>query len=238
MLGDELLIAQLRDVGRVAAGLHAVAVIGEQPGHHGPLQHPGRVGEGSLHFVVNNALKHGLPGVVKFQPPALLPEHIGAFHRRGMQHRVQVDLHQVAEILPVPAAHGVDGLVRVGHGIEEGLQGAFQQLHKGLLDGIAVAARQHGVLQDMKHAGGVGGDGAQAHGKGHIFVLPLKPHQLRAALPMLHLPERPLHLLDLSAAQQGKMIILNDLLYHKWPPVSLYCGIAPLKGELAGRRPD
>ena len=49
----------------------------------------------------------------------------------GVEHGVQINVDQVEKILIVPGAHGVDGLVRKGEGVQKGLHGAFQQLHKG-----------------------------------------------------------------------------------------------------------
>ena len=214
MLGDKLLIAQLRDMHGVAAGLHGIAGVRVQPRHHGALGHAGDIGVSALHLVIYNALEHGLALLVKFQPPALLPEDIGHFHRQGMEHGIHIHIHQVVEILLVPAADGINGFIRVGHGVEEGLQGAFQQLHEWLLHRIFVAAVEDGVLQNVEHAGAVCGDGAESNGKGHVFVRPLEPAQFRAALFMGHFPQNALHFLDFLLANQGKMVLLDDFLYH------------------------
>ena len=94
------------------------------------------------------------------------------------------------------------------------MQGAFQQLHKGLLHRVFVTAVEHGVLQNVENAGAVTGDGAKCNGKGHIFVCPLEPAELCTAFFMGHFPKGTLHLRDLPPAQQGKMVLLDNLLNH------------------------
>ena len=87
------------------------------------------------------------------------------------EHRVQVDVHQVAEIGLVGGGKGVDRLVREGHCIEEGSHAAFKQLHKGGADGVFFAACQHGVLQNVEHAGVIGREGAKADAKRLVGIL-------------------------------------------------------------------
>ncbi len=52
-----------------------------------------------------------------------------------IKHRVAVHVHQVEKVLPVFARNGIHGLVRECHGVEKGVQGPFQEFHKGLLCG-------------------------------------------------------------------------------------------------------
>ena len=214
VLGNELLIGQRGNMDRVAPGGMMIAGIREQIGHHGVLQDIGHIGVSALHLVVHHPLEHGGAVLGKFQPPALLPEDPGVGGGPGVEHRVHVDVHQVAEVLPVPAGHGVDRFVRVGHGVEEGLQGAFQQLHKRLLHRIFLTAVQHRMLQNVENAGGIGGDGAEAHGEGHVFLLPLEPHQLGPAFFVLHFPEGALHFFDLPGTAQGEMVLFKDSFCH------------------------
>ena len=42
-------------------------------------------------------------------------------------------MHKVLEILIIAARHRVHGLVRIGHGIQKGVQGSLYQFHEGIL---------------------------------------------------------------------------------------------------------
>ena len=113
-----------------------------------------------------------------------------------MQYRVHVDPQEIDKILAVPAGYRVDSSVREGHGVEEGVHGAFHQLHKGLLHRVAFGAAQDGVLQDMEHACVVPGLGLEGDGEGLVFLRPLQPYQSGAGLLVLHLPEVRLQLVN------------------------------------------
>ena len=67
--------------------------------------------------------------------PALLAENVLFLINIRIKNSVQVDVHQVLEILVVAARHGIDGLVRVSHGIEEGIQRPLRKFNEGILDG-------------------------------------------------------------------------------------------------------
>ena len=68
--------------------------------------------------------------------PALLLEGLLVSDAGGVQHSIQVHIHKVVEVLGVGGGHGVAGAVRVGERVQEGVQAAFHQLDKGLLDGV------------------------------------------------------------------------------------------------------
>ena len=58
--GEELLVAQVRDHGGVAAGIVAVAVVGEEQAKGLVEQHVGGGGHGALHLIEDHALIAGL----------------------------------------------------------------------------------------------------------------------------------------------------------------------------------
>ena len=80
---------------------------------------------------------------------AFLPVNI------GIQDRVQIHVHQVFEIRIIAAGDRVDGLVGIGHGVEEGIERALGQLNKRILDREIPGSAQDGMLHNMGYAGGI-----------------------------------------------------------------------------------
>ena len=227
--GNELLVGQLGDALRVAAADEAIAVVREQQPHGFRLHQLIHIGERALHLAVHNAVVVGL-GVlaVEFVVPALLHEDLGLFVDGGAEHRVQVDLHQVVEIPVVAAAYGVHRLVRVGHGVQEGLHGALQQIHEGLPDGEALGAVEHAVLEDVENAGVVLRQGLEGNGEGLVLVRPVKIQELRLGLLvaqgieigvlgghifLFHQPEAGAGLPDVRGSQPQQFCLHGVLLF-------------------------
>ena len=115
---QELFVGQLRDHLRVTAGFTAISGMGIQGVHDLPLQHVIRRGKGTLHLVIYHAVDLQF-FLVTFQlvMPAFLTENGFIFINIGVKYGIQIDMHQVLEILVIAACHGVYGLVRIGHGI-------------------------------------------------------------------------------------------------------------------------
>ena len=100
-----IFVSQAGDGFRVAPGFQAVAVIGKQQGVHLPLKHRVPAGVHPLHLVVHHPVVGQLPiRGIQLVVPALLAESVGVGDTQGMEHRIQVDVHQVEEVLVVPRA--------------------------------------------------------------------------------------------------------------------------------------
>ena len=112
--------------------------------------------------------------------PAFLLKNGGFGIDGRVEHRVQVHVHQVVQILLVGGGNGVDGLVGVGHGVEERLHGALDQVDKRLLDGELSRSAQHRVLKNMEHAGRIGRRRLKANGKSLVLVVARQVQQARA----------------------------------------------------------
>jgi hypothetical protein len=179
----EPLVGEVRDGPGVAARVQAVGRVREEGllGLLGQL----RVGGGidALHLVVDHALdgKLRIPGG-QVQVPAFLLEDLRG--DAGEEDSVQVHVHQVAEVLQVLAGHGVAGLVRVGHGVQEGLQGPLEQVHEGLLDRVLARAAQHGVFKDVRHARGIGRRRADRDAENLVLIVVLDREDARSRLVM------------------------------------------------------
>ena len=92
---QELLIAQLGDVLRVAAGDVAVGRVGVESAHDGVLLQLVRVGKGAAHLVVNHALAAERAVGVQLVVPALLAENLALCVYQRAEHGVEVDAHEV-----------------------------------------------------------------------------------------------------------------------------------------------
>ena len=66
--------------------------------------------------------------------PALLLEYLLSAVDIRIKDSIQVHMHQVLKINVIYASHRIDGLVRIGNRIEEGIQRSLHQLHKRILD--------------------------------------------------------------------------------------------------------
>ena len=141
-----------------------------------------------LHFIVHHSVVH--QGLVlagsQFIVPALLAQGKGIFGNQGVEYRIQVHIHQIAEVLVVAAGHRIYGLVRVGHGIQERVQGPFHQFHERFLQFVFAAAAQDGMFRDVGHAGIILAGGTEADGKDFVVVLRGQVEQMGPALVVGH----------------------------------------------------
>ena len=184
---EELLIGELGYRPRVAAGFERIRRVGEEGRAHGVVQHAHGVGERALHLVEHHAVvaERALGKRLAFRyvelvvPPLLLED--GALRVDGrVEHRVHIDVHEVEQVLLVGGGNGVDGLVRVGHGVQERLHGAFDELNEWLLEWELFRTIEDGVLKDMEHARAVGGWRLEGDGEGLVLVVAGEVEQARA----------------------------------------------------------
>ena len=184
---QELLVGERGNRARVATALVRIGGVGIERGVDGVVKHAHGVGQRALHLVEHHAviaqralaqargavavLALGALRQVQLVMPALLLKNGGFGIDGRVEHRVQVHVHQVVQVLLVGGGNGVDGLVGVGHGVEERLHGALDQVHERFLDGELGRSAQHRVLKNMEHAGGIGRRRFKANGKGLVFVV-------------------------------------------------------------------
>ena len=191
---QELLVGERGNRARVATALVRIGGVGIERGVDGVVQHTHGVGQRALHLVEHHAViaqralaqaggaafALGALRQVQLVVPALLLKNGGLGIDGRVEHRVQVHVHQVVQILLVGGGNGVDGLVGVGHGVEERLHGALDQVHERLLDGKLGRSAQHRVLKNMEHAGGIGRRRLKANGKGLVLVVARQIQQASA----------------------------------------------------------
>ena len=120
---NKLLVGQVRDCLGIAPGFTGIGIVREQLPHHLIFQQILRGGQGPLHLIVNHAaVFQRLLRAFNLVMPALLHEDFLIIIDGRIENRIQIHIHQVVKILIVAACHRVHGLIRVGHGIEEGIQ--------------------------------------------------------------------------------------------------------------------
>ena len=193
---QELLVGERGNRARIAAALVRIGSVGIERGVDGVVQHAHGVGQRALHLVEHHAviaqralaqargavaaLALGALRQVQLVVPTLLLKNGGLGIDGRVEHRVQVHVHQVVQVLLVGGGNRIDGLVGVGHGVEERLHGALDQVDKRLLDGKLGRSAQHRVLKNMEHAGGIGRRRLKANGKGLVFVVACQVQQASA----------------------------------------------------------
>ena len=170
--GHEPFLGQLGNGGRQAAGFEPVRGIREQGLHHFMFLDGIRGGIDPLHFVVHHPVvkERFVPFFPQFVMPAFLAEGKGVLSDERIEHRIQVHVHQVPEVLGIPAGHRVHSFVRVGHGVQEGVQGAFHQFHERFLQTVFPAAAKDGMFGDVGHPGVVLAGSPEADSE-HLVVV-------------------------------------------------------------------
>jgi hypothetical protein len=83
--------------------------------------------------------------------PAFLPERVRGDPR--IENGVKIDIDQIVKVPEILARDRIAGLIRKGHGIEEGVQRALHELDEWFLDRVLARAAKHGVLEDVSDAG-------------------------------------------------------------------------------------
>ena len=112
---DKFLIAQIRNLCRIAAGYISIRRIREQM-HIKCADHK-LVGvcHSALHLVEDNALVAWFAVFVKLVMPALLMEDFRLGVDKRAENSVEIYARKVHKVLIVAAANGINGLIRIGH---------------------------------------------------------------------------------------------------------------------------
>ena len=197
------LVGEGRDRRRVAAGIEAVGAVRVQQPVRFFVQPVVQVAHGPLHFVIHHAVERGrFP--VEIDAGALLHEDGAVLGDHGAEHRVQIYRNKVHEVFVVAARHRVHRFIRERKGVQEGVHGALDQIHKGLFYRILPRAAEHRMLQNMEHAGMVPRDGFERHRKHLVFYAVIQPIQRRAGFFVPQQPQRTAALLGFLRSQHAK----------------------------------
>ena len=85
-------------------------------------------------------------------------------------------MHQILEIPVITACYRVAGLIRIGHGIKEGIKRTFYQLHKRILKRKFPGAAQYAVFQYMSNTCAVFRRCTECNVKNLILITILDEH--------------------------------------------------------------
>ena len=145
------------------------------------------IGEGSLHLVQDDTVIRER-GVFrgKLQVPAFLLEDARTRIDGRMQHGVEIDVHEVLEVLLVRGGHGIDRLVRECHCVQKRLHRRLEEVDERLLYGELLRAIEDGVLEDMEDAGRILWRRLEADREGLVRIVGCKPEQACSCCLMLH----------------------------------------------------
>ena len=147
---QKFFIGELRNAGGISAGLDTIGGIREKRIEDLPLQDILRRRKCTFHLIVYNTIVDQLLfRTLQLVMPALLKEDLFPFVNIRIKDRIQINIHQILEILIVAAGNGIHGLIRIRHGIQKRVQGTFYQLYKRILGRIFAASAENAVLHDM-----------------------------------------------------------------------------------------
>ena len=205
MEGDERLLREIRDGLGVAARLMAVRRRRVECVHDAALEQVVRRGERALHLVVDDAaVRERILRLLDLIVPALLHEDLRVLAHVRVEDGVEVDVHEVLEVLVVAAGHRVHRLVRIRHRIEEGVERALDELDERLLERVLARAAERRVLNDVRDARIVDRRRTERDREDLIVVIVLEEEQARAALLVLERVGRRVDFRDVFLMLQAK----------------------------------
>src|SRR5262252_57048 len=136
--------------------------------------------------------------------PALLLEDLRRQAR--MEHRIEIHVDEVVEVLNILACYRIAGLVRKRHGIEKSVERALQQFDKRLFDRIFARSAQYRVLQDVGDTGGIRRRSTESDAEHLVFIGVDEGDQLRAGGDMVIIARRSVDFRQLLLADQLKAV--------------------------------
>ena len=173
----EFFITKVRNILRSSAGFTSISDIREQRVHDLTLQNIIRRRKSSLHFVINNTII-GQRAFWFFQMiiPAFLTEDFFFLINVRIKNCIQINMHQILEILIITACHRITGLVRISHGIQKSVQRAFDQFDKRIFERKLSGSAEHAVFQNMCNTCAVLRRGTKSDIEHFVFVIVLNEH--------------------------------------------------------------
>ena len=150
MEGKKFFIGKIRDILRISTGFQSVSDVRIQGIHDLSLCHIIRGRKGTLHFIINNTVDLQVIFLI-FQliVPAFLTEDLLFLVDIRIKYGIEIDMNQILKICIIAARYRINCLIRIGHGIQEGIQGTLGKLNKGILHRKVLRTAKYGMLQDM-----------------------------------------------------------------------------------------
>ena len=133
--------------------------------------------------------------------PAFLTEDLFFFVNIRIEYRIQIYMHQILEIPVITACYRVAGLIRIGHGIKEGIKRTFYQLHKRILKRKFPGAAQYAVFQDVGNTGAVLWRCTECNVKNFILIAVLDEHDSGSCFFVFEKPSFGMNILKIFFLQ-------------------------------------
>ena len=169
---DEVFLCQVGNVVRIAARFNAIGRIGEEVFHDVSFELRVRRRKDAFHFIIDDtAVNEVAVGRIEMVMPTFLHQDLFVLQHIREKDGIQVDIHQIFEVGRITAGDGIHGLIGEGHGVEEGIERAFDQFDEGFLQREFPGAAKNRVLADMGHTGAVRRRRTEGNGKDLIVVV-------------------------------------------------------------------
>jgi len=180
----EPLVGQRGQDLRVPTGVQPVGIVREEAHPHVPLDQGIEVRVRPFHLVVDDPFyDQGTVRILGVGELEVIPFlHKMDLAQQRVEHGIAVHIGDVEKVLFVHAGAGVDGLVRVCHGVEKRRQACLEKLDKRVLHRVFPRAAQHCVLQNVREACVVRRRRRQRYGE---EVLPILAVEMKNAGPAL-----------------------------------------------------
>ena len=115
---QEGLIGKLRDHIRISAGFKTIGCIRKKGIQDFSFQNTLRRRKSTLHFVINYTVDLNLALLIlQFIMPALLAKDFFFTINIRIKDSIQINMHQILEILVIAAGYRIDCFIRISHGI-------------------------------------------------------------------------------------------------------------------------
>ena len=206
MIGDDVVVAHLGNVGGVAA--EAVARRAAREERLEEVEARGAVQRvRAAHFAVDGARDGQIAvGAAQRIAPAFLVEQRGILGDHRVEAAVGVVVGVFEQLRLGQRGHGIGGHDAVGGGVHVGVVGLIGQVEEQLLRGILLGAVQRGVFKNMRNAHfGLGGR-AERDFKHAVGVLVGQIHELRAGLVVLEQHDVRAQQLEAAHALDGEAL--------------------------------
>ena len=208
-----LLVGEVRYVPRVTPRLDTVLGIREKGIESHALKVIIRRAEHALHFVVNDTvIEERLILSLKLIVPAFLTENLLLPVNVRIEYRVQINVHEVPEIRVVRARYRIHCLVRIGHRVQECVEGTLDELDKGILHRELAGAAKDRVLHDVGNACRIAGRRPECNVEHFVVILCRNQHDPGSALFMAEKPSFRVDILQVLMENEFILSSFNDLI--------------------------
>ena len=156
---------------RITTGFKTIRAIREQGFHSFVFHQSIRRRIYAFHFVINYTIvSQFIFCVFKIVVPTFLQQGEFVFINQRIEHCVQINIHQIAEVFIVTTCNRIHGFIGISHRIEESIQRTFNQFYKGFFQMILSGATQSRVFQNVSYTSIITGRSSKSDGENFIVI--------------------------------------------------------------------